>query len=558
VLTLIVSNLESCNGSSAVTVVVISINVGPFTGNVFSRAAFLSRCAIAYRFIPSILFSIPATPNNTATVHLKMSSTAGLLEKGEQEEAQDSSDNSRITAWQALGYLIHTLRPTILTRTNSRVKTKLRRTAYLDGLRGFAAFLVYILHHELWAHGPLDGDVRFQAGFGYHGDRYFMALPFVRTFFSGGHLAVVIFFVLSGYVLSTKPLSLIHSGDLLTFGDVLASSFFRRWFRLFLPLIAVTLGIATFYHLTGIYIQFTPESTYRAELWKWYTDFKNFSFWYAHNVVPWNIYHTHTWTLPVELRGSVLVWITLSAVSRMTRNARLLCEVTLIWYFMYVVDGAFYSMFMLGVLLSDLDQLEISGNLPSFFSYFKSWWGTHLWFFTFLLGVYLGGVPTTEENISFLRENPGWLWMSYLKPQAVFDYKHFYLFWAAVMIVPAVPRISWLKRFFESNFCQYLGKISFMLYLVHGPILWTLGDRMYAAVGWSKEEHALLIPSWSGILLLPRWGPMGLEFSFLCTQVILLPVTLWIAEITTNVLDTPSIKVGNWLYRMMLPAGGDL
>ena len=31
-------------------------------------------------------------------------------------------------------------------------KPAMHQTAYLDGLRGFAAFLVFNLHHEIWAH----------------------------------------------------------------------------------------------------------------------------------------------------------------------------------------------------------------------------------------------------------------------------------------------------------------------------------------------------------------------------------------------------------------------
>ena len=486
------------------------------------------------------------------------SSDTGLLEKGEQDGAQESSNTSRASiAFQALGWLLQSLRPTLLRKTGSR-PTKLRRTAYLDGIRGFAAFLVYILHHELWAHGGIEGERIVQSGFGYKGEYFFVAFPFVRTFFGGGHLAVAIFYVLSGYVLSTKPLSLIQSGDLLTLGDVLSSSFFRRWFRLFLPVMAVTFGIASFYHLTGVYLGFTPESSYRAELWKWYVEIKNFGFFYGHNLLPWMFYHNHTWTIPIELRGSILVWIALSAVSRATRNARLLCELALIFYFMYIVDGAYYSMFMAGVLLSDVDLLAIADRLPLFFSYFKRWWGTHTWYMMFFLGLFLSGVPSKENDMNYLRENPGWYHLSYLKPQAVFDFKWFFNFWAAVLIVPAIPKISWLKRFFESNFCQYLGKVSFMFYLVHGPVLWTLGDRLYAAVGWSREEHALLVPHWSGILPLPAWGPFGLEFNFLIVHLILLPVTLWISEITTTIIDTPSIKFGNWLFKKTLAAEDDL
>jgi hypothetical protein len=46
-------------------------------------------------------------------------------------------------------WLTDLLRPAILTRGRGG-KQQSRRTAYLDGLRGFAAFLVYWHHHQLW------------------------------------------------------------------------------------------------------------------------------------------------------------------------------------------------------------------------------------------------------------------------------------------------------------------------------------------------------------------------------------------------------------------------
>ena len=46
-------------------------------------------------------------------------------------------------------WLTDLLRPAILTRGRGG-KQQNRRTAYLDGLRGFAAFLVYWHHHQLW------------------------------------------------------------------------------------------------------------------------------------------------------------------------------------------------------------------------------------------------------------------------------------------------------------------------------------------------------------------------------------------------------------------------
>lgn len=86
---------------------------------------------------------------------------------------------------------------------------------------------------------------------------------------------------------------------------------------------------------------------------------------------------------------------------------------------------------------------------------------------------------------------------------------------------------------YETRFCQYLGRISYMFYLVHGPILTTLGDRLYAATGMSRDGHAIGVPAWTNRLPLPRNGPFGLEIAYLMPHFILLPFTLWVAEVTT-------------------------
>jgi len=69
-----------------------------------------------------------------------------ILEPGIWEEKEAARRgpiyNTRI-------WLTEILRPAIFTRGRGG-KQQNRRTAYLDGLRGFAAFLVYWHHHQLW------------------------------------------------------------------------------------------------------------------------------------------------------------------------------------------------------------------------------------------------------------------------------------------------------------------------------------------------------------------------------------------------------------------------
>ncbi|KAL9115645.1 MAG: hypothetical protein Q9227_000013 [Pyrenula ochraceoflavens] len=212
---------------------------------------------------------------------------------------------------------------------------------------------------------------------------------------------------------------------------------------------------------------------------------------------------------------------------------------------MYVADGWFCALFIGGMLLCDLDLLAAKDELPQIFSTLKPY-KSYIFYTLFAISNYLGGIPSHSFDMNVFRKSFGWYYLSFLKPQAVFDYKWFYLFWAATFLVASIPRIPWLKRFFEIPFNQYLARISFSLYLVHGPVLWTLGDRIYAAVGWSKESNATRIPGWINLFPLPKLGPFGLEVSFLLPQLILLPFTLWIAEISTRLIDEPSNRFVHW------------
>ncbi|KAI1611816.1 acyltransferase family-domain-containing protein [Exophiala viscosa] len=480
--------------------------------------------------------------------------SANLLEKGYWEVT--SSNEERSTTTRAKQWCIDLVKPSCVKRCPTRTE-KLRRTAYLDGVRGFAALLVYWGHHELWAHDALGPDRILENAYGYDIQRYLACLPGVRLFFSGGHFAVTVFFVLSGYVLSTKPMAMIHAGEHLRLGDNLTSALFRRWLRLYLPVVCTTFLYMSSWHLFKYRADPEPKSTYTEELWSWYAEFKNFSYVFRAGGDPWFSYSFHTWSIPVEFRGSIVVYTALQAFSRCRRNARLWSEIGLILYFMYIVDGSFCALFVAGMLLCDLDLLEQGGDLPHFFRK-MAWCQSYLFYGLFIISLYLGGSPSYSSDIHVLRESPGWYYLSLLKPQAVFDYKWFYLFWASTSFVASVQRITWLKSFFETRFNQYLGRISFAFYLVHGPLLWSVGHRLYAAVGWTKDSQAINIPGWISIVPLPKIGPFGLELSFLLPHLILLPLTLWVAEMATTLIDEPSVRFPQWLYGRTLARAAKL
>ena len=115
-----------------------------------------------------------------------------MLELGYKEAVQLDAKSSRTS--KLLRWWINTLRPACFTKSSALVLRKqVHHTAYLDGLRGFAAFVVYWHHHQLWPRAI--ADIIFENAYGYENRYYFACLPGVRTFFTGGHFAVAVFFV---------------------------------------------------------------------------------------------------------------------------------------------------------------------------------------------------------------------------------------------------------------------------------------------------------------------------------------------------------------------------
>lgn len=129
--------------------------------------------------------------------------------------------------------------PSFLQGRHSRERirsTTLHPTAYLDGMRGMAALFVFFCHYfyqafliaESWGCRDRNWNL--------------FKLPIIRLFYQGP-AAVCLFFVISGYALSYRPLKMIRSSSTNDFSTTMSSLVFRRGIRLFLPSIISTFMI---------------------------------------------------------------------------------------------------------------------------------------------------------------------------------------------------------------------------------------------------------------------------------------------------------------------------
>ncbi|KAH0364235.1 hypothetical protein KCU65_g6910, partial [Aureobasidium melanogenum] len=257
-----------------------------------------------------------------STIEVDSEDTTTTLPSTEPRYLDEIAFPSKTSALQTTKRVLHFLLPSFLhlassdTSTDTETPKSVHPTAWLDGMRGVAALLVYIYHLSYSTHDVMTAWTP-------TGKRDFLRLPFIR-FFYNGHFMVSIFFVLSGYALSYKPVKQIRNGELQALREGLASSVFRRGMRLYLPCFVSTLIIVLVLRLgmydwtRGIAVddkrltahrEVHPErlETFGKQIWIWATAF--FAFVNPFTATP--IYMDgHLWTIPLEYVASIFLYVT--------------------------------------------------------------------------------------------------------------------------------------------------------------------------------------------------------------------------------------------------------
>lgn len=234
-----------------------------------------------------------------------------ILATSKHMSVRDLSIPSRAAVFHAIKRSSFFLLPTFVQTTirpvdQSKPSKPIHPTAWLDGMRGIASFLVFIFHISYATH-----DVA--TAWAPDAKQDFLRLPIIRFFYHGPAM-VSIFFVLSGYALSYKPAKQMRSGETDALLRGLSSSVFRRGMRLYLPCIASTLMIVMIVRI-GMY-DWTRElandgvrltgyrdrhawryDTLAEQMWHWGTSFLGF----MNPFTGKRMYlDGHLWTIPLE------------------------------------------------------------------------------------------------------------------------------------------------------------------------------------------------------------------------------------------------------------------
>lgn len=481
----------------------------------------------------------------------------GLTPKMSQEDWLAYSEDTwhRLTLALTPSFLQH------LVGSSPPQPAKLHAIAALDGLRGWACLLVFNFHFFFtytW---------KVAIGWGFGGENFGIhQLPFFHMLISG-HIMVAIFFVLSGYVLSYKPLKTIRSRSFDQTFTVLASGTFRRAFRLYIPAItgilcvfvAVRLGLYNYSHsvikeghtILGtneqhprVYKSFSKQTD---DLWVTLATLMN-PFDYA---LYYNYYNPHLWTIPLELRSSLILFVVIIGTSRLVAPVRMTVVSGLTWFCMRYGRWEIV-LFLFGMLMAEVDlingtwepsarpavgddktTIRLSPGSKTTIRVSRR----GLWISLFVVGLYFGSCP----NIGF-KWTPFYSWLWHITPKTYPEPHRFAQTIGAVLIVFSINHSPDIQKLFTNSFSQYLGNISFAFYVVHGPVLHCLGYSIMPNI----------------------WKLTGKEtnfqycLGFLIGWLICLPVAIWLGDVFWRAVDIPSVKFARSLEDRLISKGPTL
>lgn len=301
------------------------------------------------------------------------------------------------------------------------------RLQFLDGLRGWAALVVVLCHvRSMFA------------------NLYPLPASLLLNFFTQGNLAICVFFVLSGFVLSIRHL---RKPD----NAALAEAATARYFRLIIPIAAINalawlLLSCHLMHNADVANLSSPSPT------AWLLHMYDFtpstasylSSTFLETFSQGSLYNTSLWTMPTELAGSLMVFALLAVASPRIRLLAILLITPVFFAF-----TPWLSCFLLGLGLAIIHH-RYQPRLSALR-------------YTNPACIALFCLPVAFQEIPFLLQGQG-------------------LTLRALAIVVAVTFSQSLHSCFACRLSRFLGAISFPLYLIHILVVCSLSSYVLLAL----------------------------------------------------------------------------
>ena len=396
------------------------------------------------------------------------------------------------------------------------------RFEHLDGLRGLAAVNVMLGHallafdFALYTGNPNESHASW--------DVALSAFPLLLPV-PGQNFSVAIFLVMSGFVLA-------HAYGATALGAPALAA--KRFTRLAIPILAATLfgwallasGLVfsqdalPLTHSTWLAQQMAHAASLRRALYEGAV---------GALLGPWGYagtYDSSLWTMSIEFAGSMLLIAAFAARRRTGRagQSRGLCAAALILLGI-VFYPTYVSLVLLGAALCllDLQRLRLPAPLPYALAGFAVLIGTipysaarSAW-----LSAVVALVPGHLVPFRFERLGPGAIRM---------DAPSLWHGLAALLLLAAVECSPGLRRLLSARRLSFLGLISFPLYLVHVPVLVSVG---------------------CGVFLLAHAAGLPYAGAVFAAIAIYAAAALGLATLAVNAVERPAIRAANRVGRIV-------
>lgn len=401
--------------------------------------------------------------------------------------------------------------------SHSTKASKSHSTEYLDGVRGLASFIVFVFH---WSHTHFPS---IWSGYHHDIDDSYWLLPGPRFLYSGAAM-VSVFFVLSGYVLTRRFVQKMYTHEFDSLYVGLTSLTFRRAVRLFLPSLASCM-LAYFCASAGWISVPTHDSTGKA----FEHGQREFLRYIDRETTPWTWdpymtgwYNPQLWSIALEFRGSIVVFLMVLGLARTRASIRVLVEL-LICAHAFGHKRWDVALFLAGMCLAEIDVfVHLSESRVAIMR--KKRTKLVLWCMV-CAGIYLAGFPRDDAFNSL-----GYGFTKNLWPFTEYR-RRFWLSIASIFMVTPLPFLPGVQSFFCIGIMRYLGKISFSLYLIHGLGNRTVGRWLMRLVQASMGKGGY----WTHIL------------TYVVCSILYLPIVIWWSDMYWRAFDIPSMRLAKWL-----------
>ena len=226
-------------------------------------------------------------------------------------------------------------------------------------------------------------------------------------------------------------------------------------------------------------------------------------------------YDSHLWTIPIEFRASLILFLLLTCTLKIHRLHRLAISAAL-WAYCVRYGKWHVALFICGMSFADFAVASGSTTAHS-----HRYWRVTGCLVPLLMGSLLLSFPVRNGD-----KTPSYVWLSQITANC-YTWHAF----GAMLVLWALENSVILQRAFVSSFARYLGKISYALYIVHGPALHSVGYGITSYLCRFCEETNLS-------------HHIGLFLS----SCLVAPVVFWWADVFERLVDGPTVKLARWLY----------